>query len=55
MLQGVEQPQALTLSARPCCCAACRIFSASGGVKFETTPPFSPACWVSFTATELAS
>ena len=40
---GVEEPH-LTLSMTPCCAAACRIFTPSGGVKSRTTPPPSPAC-----------
>ena len=55
VLQGVEQAQPLTLSWRPCCAAAWRILSASGGVKLSTTPPFWPAACVTFSATEFAS
>src|SRR5215831_1151251 len=55
VLQGVEQPHSLTLSSRPSFCAACRIISASGGVKLSTTAPFGPASLTSLIATELAS
>jgi hypothetical protein len=55
VLHGVEQPQSLTRSSRPSFCAACRITSASGGVKFRTTAPFGPASSTSLIATESAS
>ena len=55
MLHGVEQPHSLTRSSRPSFCAACRITSASGGVKLSTTAPFGPASSTSLIATELAS
>src|ERR1700749_4270506 len=55
VLHGVEQPQPLTRSSRPSFCAACRITSASGGVKLSTTQPFEPALLTSFSASELAS
>ena len=55
VLHGVEQPHSLTLSSRPSFCAACRITSASGGVKFSTTAPFGPASSTSLIATESAS
>src|ERR1700750_57247 len=55
VLHGVEQPQPLTRSSRPSFCAACRITSASGGVKFSTTQPFEPALLTRSRATELAS
>src|SRR6266487_700703 len=43
VLHGVEQPHSFTWSSRPSFCAACRITSASGGVKLSTTQPFEPA------------
>jgi len=52
---GVEQAHALTRFSRPSFWAACRITSASGGVKFSTTAPFGPASSTSLSATELAS
>ena len=55
MLHGVEQPQPLTWSSSPSFCAAWRITSASGGVKFSTTQPFGPALSTRLSATELAS
>src|SRR5215468_3625915 len=55
VLHGVEQPHNLTLSSRPSFCAACRITSASGGVKLSITAPFGPASLTSLIATELAS
>src|SRR5215475_5420190 len=55
VLHGVEQPQPLTRSSRPSFCAACRITSASGGVKFSTTQPLEPALLTRSSATELAS
>ena len=55
MLHGVEQPHSLTRSSRPSFCAACRMVSASGGVKLSTTAPFGPASLTSLIATELAS
>ena len=54
MSHGVEQPHALTLFWMCSLAAACRIFSASGGVKFSTTAPFLPAAWTSCSATEFA-
>ena len=45
----------MTLVVRPCFCTACRIRSAWSGVKLRTTPPFGPAAWTSFKATEFAS
>ena len=42
VLHGVEQPQSFTRSSRPSFCAACRMTSASGGVKLSTTAPFGP-------------
>src|SRR5215467_16249344 len=55
VLHGVEHPHNLTLSSRPSFCAACRITSASGGVKLSITAPFGPASLTSLIATELAS
>ena len=55
MLHGVEQPHSLTRSSRPSFCAACRMTSASGGVKLSTTAPFGPASSTSLMATEFAS
>src|SRR6516165_12397499 len=55
VLHGVEQPHSLTRSSRPSFCAAWRITSASGGVKFSTTQPFEPALLTRSSATELAS
>src|SRR6516165_4975522 len=55
VLHGVEQPHILTRSSRPSFCAACRITSASGGVKLRITAPFGPASSTSLIATELAS
>ena len=55
MLHGVEQPHSFTRSSRPSFCAACRMISASGGVKLSTTAPFGPASSTSLIATELAS
>src|SRR6201981_651575 len=55
VLHGVEQPHILTRSSRPSFCAACRMVSASGGVKLSTTAPFGPASLTSLIATELAS
>src|SRR6516162_7115054 len=54
VLHGVEQPHSLTLSSRPSFCAACRITSASGGVKLSTTAPFGPASSTSLIATASA-
>src|SRR5215469_3778166 len=50
VLHGVEQAQALTRFSRLSCCAALRIFSASGGVKLSTTAPFAPAALTSLMA-----
>src|SRR5215472_12064620 len=55
VLHGVEQPHSLTRFSRPSFCAAWRITSASGGVKFRITAPFGPAASTSLIATELAS
>src|ERR1700730_230420 len=52
---GVEHPQSLTRFSRPSFCAACRITSASGGVKLRTTAPFGPPWLTSLIAPELAS
>ena len=54
MLHGVEHAH-FTRSWRPSRCAAWRIFSASGGVKFRTTPPPAPAACTTLRATEFAS
>src|SRR3954468_9167553 len=54
VLHGVEQPH-LTWFCRPWRCAPWRIFSASGGVKFSTTPPPGPAACTALIATEFAS
>ena len=54
MLHGVEQAQSLTRSSRLSFCAACRISSASGGVKLSTTAPFEPAALTSLIAIEFA-
>ena len=55
VLHGVEQPHSFTRSSRPSFCAACRMTSASGGVKLSTTAPFGPASSTSLIATESAS
>src|ERR1700757_2144861 len=55
VLHGVEQPHSLTWLSRPSFCAACRMISASGGVKLSTTAPFGPASSTSLIATESAS
>src|SRR5215471_14249351 len=55
VLQGVEQPHIFTRFSRPSFCAACRMISASGGVKLRITAPFGPASLTSLIATELAS
>src|SRR5260370_12794970 len=55
VLHGVEQPHSFTRFSRPSFCAACRMISASGGVKLSTTAPFGPASSTSLIATELAS
>ena len=55
VLHGVEQPHIFTRSSKPSFCAACRMVSASGGVKLSTTAPFGPASLTSLIATELAS
>ena len=54
VLHGVEQAQYLTRSSRLSFCAACRISSASGGVKLSTTAPDGPAAVTSFVAIALA-
>ena len=54
MLHGVEHAH-FTRSWRPSRWAAWRIFSASGGVKFRTTPPPEPAACTSLSAIEFAS
>ena len=43
VLHGVEQAHSLTLPSMLSFCAARRMASASGGVKFSTTAPFVPA------------
>src|SRR5580700_10220175 len=55
VLHGVEQPQSFTRSSSPSFCAACRMTSASGGVKLSTTAPFGPASSTSLIAIESAS
>src|SRR2546421_7059418 len=55
VLHGVEQPHSLTRFSSPSFCAACRMISASGGVKLSITAPFGPASLTSLIATELAS
>src|ERR1700730_7644068 len=55
VLHGVEQPHSFTRFSRPSFAAACRMISASGGVKLRTTAPFGPASSTSLIATELAS
>src|SRR3984893_6835184 len=55
VLHGVEQPHSFTRFSSPSFCAACRMISASGGVKLSTTAPFGPASSTSLIATELAS
>src|SRR5215471_2942037 len=55
VLHGVEQPHSLTLPSMLSFCAACRIVSASGGVKFKITAPSLPAAFTSEIATEFAS
>src|SRR5215475_13845634 len=42
VLHGVEQPHSFTLSTSPSFCAACRMVSASGGVKLRITAPPGP-------------
>src|SRR5215469_16169526 len=55
VLHGVEQAHSLTLPSMLSFCAAFRIVSASGGVKFSTTAPSLPAWSTSESATEFAS
>ena len=55
MLHGVEQAHSLTLPSMLSFCAASRMLSASGGVKFSTTAPSLPAASTSLIATEFAS
>src|SRR6516225_4998805 len=52
---GVEQPHSLTRSSSPSFCAAWRITSASGGVKFSTTAPSHSAALTRLTAAKVAS
>src|SRR6202020_3255014 len=54
VVHGVEQAQYLTRSSRLSFCAACRISSASGGVKLSTTAPFGPAAVTSVVAIAVA-
>src|SRR5215469_17071163 len=55
VLHGVEQPHSLTWVSMLSFCAACKITSASGGVKLSTTAPLGPAWLTRLMATELAS
>src|SRR5215475_11755793 len=54
VLHGVEQPHIFTWSTMPSFWAACRMTSASGGVKLRITAPFGPASLTSLMATESA-
>src|SRR5215469_14465850 len=54
VLHGVEQPHIFTWSTMPSFWAACRMVSASGGVKLRITAPFGPASLTSLMATESA-
>ena len=51
----MEQPHIFTRFSSPSFCAACRMISASGGVKLSITAPFGPASSTSLIATEFAS
>src|SRR6516165_5856854 len=55
VLHGVEQAHSLTLPSMLSFCAACRMTSASGGVKFSTTAPSLPFVLNDTAATEFAS
>src|SRR5215471_15128445 len=55
VLHGVEQAHSLTWFSMLSFCAACRMTSASGGVKFSTTAPSLPAALTSEIATQFAS